>query len=56
MPRASDSLSMQNMVQERSAALQARPYEHCEGRLGLANGFKPKTLAARVDPIQFRVP
>jgi len=47
---------MQNMVQERSAALQARPYEHCEGRLGLANGFKPKTLAARVDPIQFRVP
>jgi len=44
------------MVQERSAALQARPYEHCEGRLGLANGFKPKTLATRVDPIQFRVP
>jgi hypothetical protein len=44
------------MVQERSAVLQARPYERCEGRLGRANGFKPKTLASRVGPIQFRVP
>jgi hypothetical protein len=29
------------MHQERSAVLQAKPYERCEGRLGHANGFKP---------------
>jgi len=44
------------MVQERSAVLQARPYERCEDRLGRANGFKPKTLASRVGPIPLRVP
>jgi len=44
------------MVQERSAVLQARPYERSEARLGRSNGFKPKTLATRVGPIEFRVP
>jgi transposase-like protein len=44
------------MVQERSAVLQARPYERCEERLGRANGFKPKTLATRIGPVQFRIP
>ena len=44
------------MVQERSAVLQARPYERCEERLGRANGFKPKTLASRVGPLLLRVP
>ncbi|CAN5470349.1 IS256 family transposase [soil metagenome] len=44
------------MVQERSAVLQARPYERCEARLGRSNGFKPKTLATRIGPIAFRVP
>jgi transposase-like protein len=44
------------MVQERSAVLQARPYERCEARLGRSNGFKSKTLATRVGPIEFRVP
>ena len=44
------------MLQERSAVLQARPYERCDSRLGRANGFKPKTLATRVGPIQFRIP
>lgn len=44
------------MVQERSAVLQARPYERCDSRLGRANGFKPKTLATRLGPIEFRVP
>ena len=38
-------------VQERSAVLQARPYERCEERLGRANGFKPKTLTLRVGPL-----
>jgi transposase-like protein len=44
------------MLQERSEVLQARPYERCDARLGRSNGFKPKTLATRVGPIEFRVP
>ena len=44
------------MVQERSAVLQANPYERCEGRLGRANGFKPKILASRVGPIRLSIP
>ena len=44
------------MVQERASVLQARPYQRCDDRLGRANGFKPKTLATRVGPIQFRIP
>ena len=44
------------MVQERSAVLQARPYERCDARQGRANGFKPKTLATRIGSIEFRVP
>jgi putative transposase len=44
------------MQQERSKALQAQPYERTETRQGHANGFKPKTLATRVGPIQFKVP
>ena len=44
------------MVQERSAVLQARPYERSEERLGHANGFKPKILASRVGPIALRIP
>ncbi len=46
----------EDMVHERSAVLQARPYERCEDRLGRANGFKPKSLASRVGPIQLCVP
>ena len=41
---------------ERAVVLQARPYERCDERLGRANGFKPRTLATRVGPIQFRIP
>lgn len=44
------------MIQERSAVLQARPYERCESRQGRANGFKPKTLVTRLGPVEFRVP
>ena len=44
------------MRQERSQALQAQPYERTDTRQGHANGFKPKTLATRVGPIQFQVP
>jgi putative transposase len=44
------------MSHERSAALQAQPYERCEQRLGHANGFKPKHLATRVGQVELRVP
>ena len=44
------------MRQERAQALQAQPYERTDARLGHANGFKPKTLAARCGPIQFQIP
>lgn len=44
------------MRQERSHALQAQPYERTDNRQGHANGFKPKTLATRLGPIQFDVP
>jgi putative transposase len=44
------------MVQERSHVLQAQPYERTDARQGHANGFKPKTLATRLGPIQFAVP
>ena len=32
------------MRRERSAVLQAQPYERSDSRKGQANGFKPKTL------------
>ncbi len=44
------------MAQERAHALQAQPYERTDTRQGHANGFKPKTLATRLGPIQFNVP
>ena len=44
------------MRRERSAVLQALPYERTDSRKGLANGFKPKTLDTRIGPITFQVP
>lgn len=44
------------MLQERSQALQAQPYERTAARTGHANGFKPKTLDTRVGSITFSVP
>lgn len=44
------------MLQERAAVLHAQPYERCEARLGLANGFKPKTLATRMGAVELRIP
>ena len=43
------------MAQERSAVLQAQPYERCQGRLGSANGFKLRFFNTRVGPIELRV-
>jgi putative transposase len=44
------------MLQERTQALQAQPYERTDARTGHANGFKPKTLDTRVGPITFAIP
>jgi transposase-like protein len=44
------------MRQERTRALQAQPCECTDTRQGHANHFKPKTLATRIGPIQFKVP
>jgi len=44
------------MQAERSAHLQAAPYQHSEERRGYANGFKPKTMRTRVGDITFAVP
>ena len=44
------------MRRERSAVLQAQPYERNDARKGHANGFKPKTLKTLMGPITFQVP
>jgi len=44
------------MVQERSQALNAQPYERSSDRTGHANGFKAKTLNLRLAPVTFAVP
>ena len=44
------------MLQERSHALQAQPYERTDNRTGHANGFKPKTIATRIGSVPLRVP
>ena len=44
------------MKLERSAVLQALPYERTPGRRGHANGFKPKTVHTRVGDLELAVP
>lgn len=44
------------MQAERSAHLNAGPYQHSEERRGYANGYKPKTMRTRVGDITFSVP
>jgi putative transposase len=44
------------MKLERSHALRAMPYQRAEGRVGYANGFKPKTLHTRIGPLAVQVP
>jgi transposase-like protein len=44
------------MQAERSAHLQAAPYEHNPERRGYANGYKPKTMQTRVGEISLAVP
>ena len=44
------------MRQERASVLQAQPYERTAHRLGLANGYKPKTVTSALGAITFQVP
>ena len=44
------------MRHERSAALQAKPYERTDTRKGYANGFKDKTVTTRMGAITFDIP
>jgi putative transposase len=44
------------MALERQHYLGAGPYERTEGRRGHANGYKPKTVATRLEKLTFQVP
>ena len=41
---------------ERETFLNAGAYERSDGRLGYANGYKPKTLNTRSGPVTFAIP
>jgi putative transposase len=56
MAGALQILMNEAMELERSAFLQAGPYERTEERRGFANGFKPKRVATRVGEINLSVP
>jgi len=44
------------MKLERSHALGAAPYQRSEGRVGYANGYKPRTIHTRLGPLTVEVP
>ena len=48
MAQAMQTLFNEAMKLERSAVLEAQPYERTPRRRGYANGFKPKTIQTRV--------
>jgi transposase-like protein len=56
LPEALTLLLNEAMRAERAAVLQAQPYERTEARQGYANGYKPKTLQARVGPLAVQIP
>jgi transposase-like protein len=56
LPEALTLLLNEAMRAERAAVLQAQPYERTETRQGYANGYKPKTLQARVGPLAVQIP
>lgn len=56
MANALQILLNEAMEIERSAFLQAEPYERTESRRGFANGFKAKRVTTRVGELDLRVP
>jgi putative transposase len=56
MARAIEILLGEAMKIERSAFLGAGPYERSEGRIGYANGYKPKRVKSRLGELGLRIP
>jgi len=56
MAQAMQTLLNEAMKLERSQVLGATPYERTAARRGYANGFKPKTVHARVGRLELSVP
>jgi hypothetical protein len=56
LAQALEILFNEAMKLERSAVLEAQPYERSERRRGYANGFKPKRLETRVGRLALAVP
>ena len=56
MPRAVEILMNEAMKRERSAFLGAEPYQREAGRVGHANGFKPKHVDSRMGALELRIP
>jgi len=56
MAQAIETLFNEAMRLERSAVLEAQPYERTPRRRGYANGFKPKTVRTRVGQLELAVP
>lgn len=56
VPDALRILINEAMKLERSAFLQAEPYQRSNDRQGYANGFKPKTMKTRMGEVTFSVP
>ena len=56
MAQAMQMLFNEAMKLERSAVLDAQPYERTPRRRGYANGFKPKTIQTRVGELELAVP
>ena len=51
-----EALLNETMKVDREMHLKAAPYERTEQRRGQANGFKPKTLTARLGSLQLEIP
>ena len=56
LPEMIRALVNQAMQIERDMHLNAKPYERSHGRLGHANGYKPKTVKTRVGKVTFDIP
>ena len=56
MSQVFETVLNESMKHERSAVLQAKPYERSENRQGWANGFKPKTLNTRLGSLSLHIP
>lgn len=56
VPACVEILLNEAMKIERSRALGAQPYERNTGRLGYANGYKPKTVRSRIGALNLAVP